>query len=245
MRDTAAGDISDLIPIENIRDDLKLIRNELNSEIESFPINLDKDNVHNIFAFTHIRAGEKSDRLLIELTIPTVERITFTLYQLTPIPFISQNTLHMLEVGQKSVLADSEMTQFVEFENGEKCLGNDVVGKICHSCAPILSNNAKNCSVALLTSNNLMISENYETKMIPFSNYVIQIGNANRYFVFVTESTTIRETSPNIPVKTFEIFASQILTIQPKCSISLLNFKLKSHITEKWQAKSEIIANLD
>lgn len=135
-RDTASGDLSDLIPISSIRNDLQLIKKDLNND-ENFPINVEKDNIHNIFTYTEIKAGEKSDKLLIEITIPLVENKKFALYNVIPIPIVSQNTLFMLKIESKEIVIDTDMTQIIEFGSNDKCMGNEISGRVCAAHMPL------------------------------------------------------------------------------------------------------------
>lgn len=243
MRDTAAGDISDLIPINSIRNDLRLIRDKLVDE--SFPINIDRDNINNIFTFCHVKAGEKSDRLMIELTIPTVENKIFTLFKIIPVPFKLHNALHMLNVEAKEIAIDSEMLQFVEIKNEDKCFDGENVEKICKSYAPIHLNNMNNCAAALILSDNSGISENYESKIIPYANYVIQLGNSNRYYIFITNTITARKICSTTTPVTFQLTEPAIIEIEPRCTISLLNLKLKSHATSIWKNEKDFSTTLN
>lgn len=51
LKETATGDISDLVPIDTLKSDFKLVKEKINSN-ENFPINIDKENIHNIFFYS-------------------------------------------------------------------------------------------------------------------------------------------------------------------------------------------------
>lgn len=153
MKDTTAGDIPHLIPIHTLKNDLRLIKEQLYSN-ENLPINLDSDNIHNIFLFCKIKTGEKSDRVLIEISIPTVENKIFTVFEITPIPIKRENNIQMLKIKSHKMLVNFETSEIIEPGN-QDCLGNDRTGRVCTSHSPILSSKSENCETSLLLSNQI------------------------------------------------------------------------------------------
>lgn len=124
--------------------------------------------------------------------------------------------------------------------------GKRNIGKsVCSTHAPILTSKARNCEVSLLLGDKNDIKKNCETKIIPFTNYIIQLGKTNRYFIFASEVIAAREKCQNVSPVIVYLKSPQILEIKPKCSITLLNIQLKSHSSSKFNKSGEITAHLD
>lgn len=243
LKETATGDISDLVPIDTLKSDFKLIKEKINSE-ENFPINIDKENIHNIFVFCKIKAGEASDRLLIEITVPIVENKIFTLYDVTPIPILIENYVHMLEIKAKKILANFETSEIIEFNNDE-CMGNKNTGRICTTHSAILSGYSENCEASLILANTLEINKYCKTRIIPTANYVIQISKTDKYFIFSRSSIKAKQICKENLIEVFEINEPKSIEVGPKCTISLLNVKLKGHNSQKLQKTGEVMPSID
>lgn len=243
LRETVTGDISDLIQVNTLKNDFNLIREKLTSD-ESFPINLNKDNINNIFVFCKIRAGIKTNRLFIELSVPTVENKIFTVYEMTPIPMTSKNDLHMIKIKTNQILVNFESREVIEF-NKHECKGNGNTGRVCITHSPIILSSSGNCEASLLLSNKNEIDKNCETKIIPKTNYIIQISDTNSYFIFPFTKISAKIICGGNNVETIEIHEPKIIEMSQNCTISLLNMKLRSHNIQSLQQIKVVDTMLD
>lgn len=80
------GKVSQLIPLESLKQDLILLENML-PEKQRLPINIHTEGTLNIFKFSTIRATLYRDKMLIEINIPKVDRESYKIYEIIPIPF--------------------------------------------------------------------------------------------------------------------------------------------------------------
>lgn len=243
LKETATGDISDLVPIDTLKSDFKLVKEKINSN-ENFPINIDKENIHNIFLFCKVKAGEISDKIFIEISIPIVENKIFTVYDVTPIPILRENYVHMLEIKAKKILANFETSEIIEFNNDD-CMGNKNTGRICTTHSAILSGYSESCEASLMFANALEINKYCKTKIIPTANYVIQISKTDEYFIFSQNSITVKQICKENLIEVFEINEPKVIEVDPKGTMYLLNLKLKGHSSQKLQQASEIRPNID
>lgn len=89
------GKISQLVPIKSLSNDLSIIEREL-PEYQKLPVNLQNENPLHIFKHSSITASLFGKRLLVEITLPVIERELFTVYKLMPIPTVINNSFNVI-----------------------------------------------------------------------------------------------------------------------------------------------------
>lgn len=87
-------EIADLIPLENLKSELKILRTSINKEFCDFPINLMVSKVIKLLKISDIQSVLADNHFIITLKIPTFYKNIFELLSATPIPFTYENATY-------------------------------------------------------------------------------------------------------------------------------------------------------
>lgn len=106
LEDVVAGKITQLIPKEKLSEDLRHIETLL-KENQKLPIDFNVENPLHIFKYSKIATSLYGNRLLLEVTLPIVERDTYTAYKVIPIPTNINNNTIIINPSRHYVLINS------------------------------------------------------------------------------------------------------------------------------------------
>lgn len=189
LASVSKGRVVGLIPIKQLVAGLAGISDNIDSRTE-LPIGKNESAYH-IFRFAPVRTHITETRLLIELTIPILDRERFTLYEATSIPteFKGSNELIMIKPEETHFLTNTEFNKFVPMlpEEVKACQPLREERIFCSQAAATLTLEHRNCELTLL--NDLSSSNVPDTCVltrVPKRNYVIKLPEANHYYLVVS-----------------------------------------------------------
>lgn len=226
------GKYSHLIPVSQFKVDLIEIEKQL-SEQQQLPINIHTDNPLNIFKFSTTRASIYENRLLIEITIPKMDRELFTLYKVIPIPIFSEGFLNIIIPSMEYVLVDQSTANFIPITEDEisNVPSNMNLEKIISPKSNIFHDYKDSCEMSLRLNphgNNFKDLCNFRT--IPSTNYFIVLHSFNKCFLSLAKSTSLIEFCPNKPIQSKRITKSGFLTLSENCRVQTDKITLRPRI---------------
>lgn len=242
------GRFSHLIPVKLFSNDLVEIERLL-SDQQKLPINIHAENPLNIFKFATTRAAIYDSKLLIEITIPKMDRELYTLFKIIPIPIHSNGFMNIIIPAMDHVLIDQSTANFIpitneEFENAPSNTNGE---KIISPNSNIFHDFRDNCEMSLkLNFHTNDIREQCNVRTIPISNYFISMGSYNKYFISLSKPTTLIEFCPRKPILSNRITSSGFLTLSEDCKIQTDKITLRPRIKTIFEDHTEIklFANL-
>lgn len=236
------GKFSQLISTNEFKNDLLEIE-KLLSDQQQLPINIHAENPLNIFKFATTKTIIYDSRLLIEITIPKMDREQYTLYKVIPTPIHSSGFINIIIPSMDYVLIDQSTANFIpttskEFENAPS---NNRMEKIIAPNANIFHDFRDNCEMTLKLNfhgNNLTQLCNFRT--IPITNYFVSISSFNKYFISLVKPTTLIEFCPKKPIYSKRITKSGLLTLSDNCKIQTDKITLRPRIQTVYEDHTEI-----
>lgn len=231
-----------LIPIETFKADLLEIESTLTNN-QKLPINIHRDNPFGIFNFITTRTSIYNESLYIELTIPKIDKETYNLFKIIPIPIYKDGYILIIIPSTEYVLIDENQSSFTPLSNKEvedSLLQYDWRGIITPN-DNIYHDFHDNCEMSLfIHPNEKDIKELCNVRTIPITNYFISIGSLNQYFVIVTKPTTLIESCNNTITKRETIKTSGKLTLTDDCQIRTHRITLRPRIRSSIEKNVEI-----
>lgn len=77
LSQTTHGKITDVIPIQNIREQLKIIENNLEKKVE-LPVDLRSESTYHIFRTASVRSTLLGNRIIVEINFSILNQEIFT-----------------------------------------------------------------------------------------------------------------------------------------------------------------------
>lgn len=233
LLDARRGKLTELIPKQQLTNELKLISNHLKSN-QRLPINPHSEDALHIFKYSSLSSTIYNKKMIIEVTIPIAEREEYNLYKATPIPTKSANGYIIPVPFSTYYLLNPDQTKYIpisakQLDAGTKLTGNVTLNRPTNTV--FLSNN-KICEWKIMGD--------YQTgdlrtacQFIPFLNYntLISILTNDLYFILAPNSTNLQEKCNNGDYQRRTISGRGIIHIDPDCTIKTTNYIIRNHKT--------------
>lgn len=236
LQDAVNGKISHLIPTSDLLANLDQIKLSLKDN-QMLPIELHGEDALHIYKYTKSRTTLYKGKILLELTVPILERDTFKLYLTTPIPIRKHNTTFAIIPQNNHFLLNTEKIEFIPITETELNFNSVHVGNelISQPESPSFHNKDEICELnALYQSNISKIEKNCQIKQIPNANYVIAV-DINVYFISVQNHITLWQKCWNKPATSQLISESGFLHLEVGCTVKTDQFKIHAHGTQTLQ----------
>lgn len=120
LGETVGGDFSDTLPMESLLSDSSKIDPNLKT-LETFPFEIKNTNLHEILTLTTVKAKLKNVTLIIELSIPIVEKQVYS--KTTPIPIFRNDVMYIVVTTQNYLLVDMSSEEIIELPNTDIKIG--------------------------------------------------------------------------------------------------------------------------
>lgn len=142
------GRITSTIPIEQLRQNLKTIEQNL-SEDQKLPIDLNSESTYHIYKTVAIKATMLNKRILVEVNVPILERDEYKLIKTIPIPIRVQDTTMIIKPNSEYFLFNAEKMHYIPLPEEElrNCLHNFNNELICTPYSPIHNNRDEVCEL--------------------------------------------------------------------------------------------------
>lgn len=224
------GKINQLVPLKKLSDDLSTIEKEL-PEYQKLPVNLKFENPLHTFKHSTVTASLFDKRLLIEITIPILEREIYTIYKIIPIPAVINNSVNVIILPSTDyfLLNDigSEYIPITETEFSTSVF-NIASEKIIKPAENVHLDYHESCELNIfMNPNENVISRLCNMKVIPRANYFTPIDVSNTFYVTISSPITVFEHCRNKTVQTHYLNASGILELEKFCRINTEKISLR------------------
>lgn len=238
LSQTSNGDISRLIPIEVLKNNLLKISEKLKRGIE-LPIDILRgENIYHIFKICQIKTTLINGTIILEMKIPTVADEVFTLVRATPIPMKTHESTELIQISNEMFCTNPERSVIIPFSQKEylncKPTGHERI--MCRHSAPKYHKEYKTCELDLLKTENVTeLPETCSTVAIKNQNYIIELQVQNKYYIHIQEPIRISEVCDSNEAMETTLTKSGILTMEGSCTIHNDQFILQSrtHYMEK------------
>lgn len=165
LENAVYGKISQLIPIESLKTDIETVAQRL-TETQRLPINIYGEDILHVYKFTTTRAALYDNKILLELTIPIIERTKYTIYKTIPVPVKTGENSIIIASNPKHFLLTDDHREYIEIEddehNGAKVNGDNELIISPAQNAHFTSDGSCEMSI-LLKSSEKLIQNNCET----------------------------------------------------------------------------------
>lgn len=233
LKNTLHGEFSSLITHKQFLKDLQEISETLDET--SFTI---IDDIKQIQQVVSIKGTIMQKRLLVEFTIPILERNPYQLNSIVSIPVEYKNNTILINMENSNYLVNNLSRIYIPIEKDElkqcKKIYNQTL--VCYPQTEAYFENSDICISNVLfekTAEKQLGKCTYDN--VKKMNLIKALGD-NSYYIYVTEPMLMRENCLRIPTKLFSLNNTGILKIDPNCEIIFNNMRIStrnSHIKEK------------
>lgn len=227
------GAAIDFIAKTQLGENLKTIQNTLKQE-KQLPIDANTDNPYSIYRSTVIRTSLHNKRVLIELSIPILDREIFQIYEAIPIPSKLGNGLGTLKVTSQWFLTNTDKTKYIPISQEELNTCFQMTGQksICKHRGLVFGNKNEICELSILEDPySSQIPESCEFYQVPTRNYFINLQDSDSFYCKVASEPNPVVICDNGTTKKLE--KSGILKLQKNCHLRNGDSTLKAGITTK------------
>lgn len=239
---TLKGEIIDLIPINQLEDNLYFINDQVAKD-EELAIEFKTESVYNIFKTATIHSILRNNIVIIEIGLPILELEEFDIFRSIPIPTkVEQNYVTILP-SSNMFITNTEKTQYIPLSDQEfgDCISRDANRVICKQIVPIHNGEDNTCELILLSKPYMKsLPQNCEIRTLPSKNYIIYLHELNKFFCVIETPIQFQTICPN-GTEAFKMENSGILEIMNNCYIKNENFIIKSHTVEQY--KNNVVIN--
>lgn len=236
------GRFSHLISVRQFEGDLKQIEQQLPNQ-QQLPINIYAENPLNIFKFSTTRGSLYNSKLLIEIIIPKMDRESYTLYKVIPIPIHSNGFMNIIIPSMEYVLLDQSTANFIPVTKNE--LSNTPLTskfeRIISPSSNVYHDFRDNCEMTIkLTPHSQEIKQLCNFRTIPSSNYFISLNSFNDFFISIFKPTNLIEFCSDKPILSKRILSSGFLTLSENCKVQTDKITLRPRFKTIIDNNSEI-----
>lgn len=244
LENAMSNTINHLIPVKVLAQDLLSIQQTLPIN-QMFPINFDLENPLTIFKYSKTAATIYNHRLLLELTLPVIERQEYIVYEIIPVPIIINNKTIIIKpsTNYDYILINTGMTEYIpisksEFHGGHTNFQN---AKIISPHESSHLDFSDSCETSIfLAPRKESIVQLCDIKYVPTMNYFTPISYNNIYFVTISKPITVLEMCVGKPIISYDITKSGNLILEDGCQISTDKISIRPHTDYRFESESVV-----
>lgn len=226
------GKVSQLIPVESLRQDLITLENLL-PEKQKLPINIRTESALNIFKFSTTRATLFKNKMLIEINIPKVDRETYNIYEIIPIPFKYDNISSIIVPTMTHVLINMDSTDYIPVTESEVTAGtfNSDNVKIVKPQDNVYHDFSYSCEMNIFMNTSVQISAKLcNFRIIPKYNLFIPLNQMDQYYLFLNSPVQFQEFCSKAIVQKHSFESNGILTLSEDCRMRTKHITLRPRL---------------
>lgn len=118
LENTITGKISQLIPLEILTKDIEML-SRIVGENQKIPIDMKQEDILHIFKFSTTQAALIGTRLLIEITVPVVDRTEYSLFRSIPIPMKIGEETRIISAQPQYFLLSNDLREYILMDDKE------------------------------------------------------------------------------------------------------------------------------
>lgn len=243
LEEVVSGKITQLVPKEHLFNDLVEVQSLL-KENQKLPINFHIENPLHIFKYSQVSASLFENRLLLEVTIPIIEREVYTVYKIVPIPTVIHNNTVIINPSINYILLNDQAEEYIPITLGEfsKGIFNLHGEKIIKPAENAHMDYNDNCEISIFRNpSKQAFSKFCDIKIIPTSNYFVSLNNNDMFYVQISKPLMITEYCFKKPSTFHEIKTSGLLQLDRRCRIVTDKVSLRPRANYRFDSKNIIV----
>lgn len=247
LEDVASGKITQLVPKERLSQDLLRVE-ELLIENQRLPIDFKSENPLHIFKYSQVSASLFGDRLLLEVTIPIVERESYTVYQIVPTPTKIDNFTIIINPVFQYFLLNNIAKEFIpitykEYNRGQYNLNGEKILKPAENSRIEFKDN---CELSIFFKPTKEVLANLcEVKSIPNANYFVPLNNNDLFYVLINKPIMVTEYCQGRTSKFIEMSKSGVLQLEKECRVVTDKVSLRPRNNYRFESKEILDLGID
>lgn len=207
------------------------------------PIDLQNEDVFHIYRFTTVRAALVDTTMLIELTIPVVERTQYTLYRTIPVPFKAGDRTIITTSKSRLFILSDDMSEYIPIETDEytHAMTNKHKELIFNSVQNAHFINDDSCEMSiLLNPTKKAIEAACDTHNIPGANFFVAIERNILYYIYVDKMVKVQEQCRGKPTTVHIIESNGYINLDKNCRINTDKISIRPHLNTRINSASII-----
>lgn len=230
LEETIQGKISQLIQPTELKRDLTIIRNKLHEQ-QMLPIDLDHETALHAFKFASARAALYENRVLIEFTLPVIERDKFTIHEIIAVPLIIDQKIMLIDQSFVMFLLNEAATQYIPLRRDELSRAKiNNVGE--YIISPELDTHFvrdDSCEMnIMLNPFRKYIEKTCSIRIIPTTTYFTTISPNDLYYVCTNEPIKIQEHCNGKSMSVHILKESGTLKLESNCRVNTNKLSLRT-----------------
>lgn len=225
------GQLMEIIPKKQLSADLKWLEKSLKFN-QQMPIDLMHEDVAHVYKYSDVRSTIHGHKIMIEISIPVMDRERFLLYKATPIPIQVNNSTMIASVYSNYFLMNDEQTKYIpmnqkQLDGGKQMNSNQMLYR--PTVTTLLSSEGI-CEWQVL--NNLRASNIQKAcQFTPFlqQNVLITVIENEIIFVSSNRNQTMLENCNGIDFSQREISGRGTIALDSNCYFKSDNFIVRPH----------------
>lgn len=198
---TLRGEITEIIPINQLKHDLRNIEQNIDKD-EELTINIENESNYHIFRAASVHSALRDKLILMEIRIPILDSETFKLYRAIPIPTKIENEYAMIMPNSNLFLSNRDRTKYVPITKDEfrDCRSISASKYICKQYEPVFTEPDNICELTLLSRPfTKQIPKSCTIKTVPAKNYYLPLDQMNKYFCVIATPVEAQILCSNSP----------------------------------------------
>lgn len=237
-----SGKITQLVPVETLAEDLFYLHTHLEDN-QKLPIYFGKENPLHVFKYSTSAASLYGNRLLVEITIPIIERESYSLLHIIPIPSTFNNQTFIIKPTTQYFLINDQGNEYIPISNVEYTKGKyNIQGeKILKPAENAHLDYSEQCEINMYMNPSKSIMKDLcDIKLIPNANYFVPIEHDNMYFITINSPIVISEHCRGKISENNHISTDGILRLSKYCRINTEKISIRPRISYKLESKNII-----
>lgn len=238
LENTIKGKITQLVPMQTLTKDIEKLA-EILGEDQTMPIDMQQEDVLHIFKFAITKAALIGRRLLIELTVPVIERTKYALHRSIPIPtkidkqtiIISSQPLYFLishDLREYILINNEEFFDSKANRKGELIISPSQNAHFTHD---------KSCEMSIFMSPlHNSIGNVCTTSLIPPAVYFVAIEKNALYYIHTEQTLHVLERCNGKAATMHAIQTSGYLKLNKKCRINTDKISIRPHLNTRFDS---------
>lgn len=235
LENTINGKISQLIPLQVLTEDIGKLSQAL-GENQRMPIDVQEEDVLHIFKFSATRAALIGKRLLIEMTIPVVERTEYSLHRSIPVPIKIGEQTRIISSHPQYFLISNDLREYILIDEAEYSdAKTNRKGELIFSPAQnVHFAYDSSCEISIFMSSiKNSIAKICNTNVIPSAVYFVAIEQNSIYYVYTEKTVHILEHCNGKPSTINALETSGYLKLNRKCRINTDKISIRPHLNTR------------
>lgn len=223
IKNTLRGEFTELITFEQLSKDLKDVTFDLDDS--SFFI---MDKLQDLQEVMSIKGTILRRKMLVEITIPLINKSLFKLYQIVSLPMRYDNEAIIIKTENQNYLVNNETRTFlpIQISDLQNCKQIFNRSLLCYPHMEMYFENEKMCeSNILFEQDTKTLIDTCDYQRIADMNYIKRLTD-NSYHISIKSPLEVRENCIKQLTKSYTINQTGILKIDLNCEIILNNMKI-------------------